>query len=135
ADITSLGELDEAVVRNGNVMYEVGLANAVRLPEEVLLFRSDQDRLLFDVQGIRVTRYDPDNDPAGATTQVAQALVNALMEVKEVRHRSVQRMVSSLDADAFLLLQAASDGIVKHPAASSIAQALDAIGVRTAIGR
>ena len=35
--------------RNGNVMYEVGLAHAVRLPEEVLLFRSDDQQLLFDV--------------------------------------------------------------------------------------
>src|SRR5688572_24479525 len=49
ADITSRNHLGAEPVRNANVMYEVGLAHAVRLPEEVLLFRSDADPLLFDV--------------------------------------------------------------------------------------
>jgi hypothetical protein len=44
ADITALHELNRRPVRNGNVMYEVGLAHAARLPEEVLLFRSDSLR-------------------------------------------------------------------------------------------
>lgn len=48
ADITTIGHLNEKPIRNGNVMYEVGLAQAVRLPEEVILFRSDTDPLLFD---------------------------------------------------------------------------------------
>jgi len=39
ADISSIGTLDDRPVRNGNVMYEIGLAHATRLPEEVLLFR------------------------------------------------------------------------------------------------
>src|SRR5262245_37213193 len=52
-DITSLGEHDGRVVRNENVLYEIGLAHAMRLPEETVLFRSDRDRLSFDVQGIR----------------------------------------------------------------------------------
>lgn len=43
ADITTIGMVDERPVRKGNVLYEVGLAQAVRLPEEVLLFRSDND--------------------------------------------------------------------------------------------
>ena len=51
---------------NANVLYEVGLAHALRAPEQVLLFRSDADPLLFDVSGIRVHTYDPDGDPEGA---------------------------------------------------------------------
>ena len=35
--------------RNGNVMYEVGLALACRHPSEVLLVRDDDDPFLFDV--------------------------------------------------------------------------------------
>ena len=46
-DVTSLGILDDRPIRNGNVMYEIGIAHAVRLPEEVLLFRSDSDHLEF----------------------------------------------------------------------------------------
>jgi hypothetical protein len=33
ADVTSLGSIDGRPLRNGNVMYEVGLAHALRLPE------------------------------------------------------------------------------------------------------
>ena len=52
ADVTSIGKRDDVPIRNGNVMYEIGLAHAVRLPEEVLLFRSDSDRLLFDLANV-----------------------------------------------------------------------------------
>ncbi len=60
ADLTSFGEINGRAVRNANVMYEVGLAHAVRQPEEVLLFRSDDLDLLFDITNVRVHRYDPD---------------------------------------------------------------------------
>lgn len=43
--------------RNGNVMYEVGLAHAVRTEPEVLIVRSDDEPLSFDVAGIQVHRY------------------------------------------------------------------------------
>lgn len=67
ADISTIGRLDNRAVRNANVMYEVGLAHAVRLPEEVILLRSDDDELDFDVRNIRVHRYDPDNSPAAVS--------------------------------------------------------------------
>src|SRR5262245_50584462 len=34
ADISSLGTIEDKPIRNGNVMYEIGLAHATRLPEE-----------------------------------------------------------------------------------------------------
>jgi hypothetical protein len=49
--------------RSANVMYEVGLAHAVREPHEVILFRSDDERLLFDMANVRVNRYDPRRQP------------------------------------------------------------------------
>jgi len=63
ADITTIGKLNDTSIRNGNVMYEVGIAHAVRLPEEVLLFRSDGDTLLFDTSNIRVNKYQPEISP------------------------------------------------------------------------
>jgi hypothetical protein len=77
ADVTSHnleGATEEMPIRNGNVMYEVGIAHATRLPEEVLLFRSDRQRLLFDVANVRVNCYDPDNDPETARTVVSSAI-------------------------------------------------------------
>ena len=35
-DITTIGVLDSVPVRTANVMYELGIAHACRLPEEVL---------------------------------------------------------------------------------------------------
>jgi hypothetical protein len=52
--------------RNGNVMYEVGLALAWRQPAEVLLVRDDDDRLLFDIGHIPVAKFDPSDSSASA---------------------------------------------------------------------
>lgn len=39
-------------IRNGNEMYEVGIALACRMPSEVLLIRDDSKKFLFDVSTI-----------------------------------------------------------------------------------
>ncbi|HEX7938188.1 MAG TPA: hypothetical protein VF483_04300 [Gemmatimonadaceae bacterium] len=75
ADITSHAETG---LRNGNVMYELGLAHAMRRPEEVVVVRSDDNQLLFDVSGIRVHKYDPDNDTEGARFRLREIVDAAL---------------------------------------------------------
>lgn len=54
ADVSAIGKnyFTKEVYRNGNVMYEVGLALACRQPHEVLLVRDDNDKFLFDVSTI-----------------------------------------------------------------------------------
>lgn len=54
ADVSTAGKDQNTgePYRNGNVMYEVGLALACRQPAEVLLIRDDRDRFLFDVSTI-----------------------------------------------------------------------------------
>ena len=54
ADVSSIGKdsINGYPYRNGNVMYEVGIALACRQPEEVLLLRDDQDKFLFDVSTV-----------------------------------------------------------------------------------
>lgn len=51
ADVSSVGKDSKTgdPYRNGNVMYEVGLALACRQPSDVLLVRDDKDNFLFDV--------------------------------------------------------------------------------------
>ena len=61
-----MGTVNGHPMRNDNVLYEVGLAHAARLPAEVVLFRSDRDQLMVDVVNIRVNSYDPDRDPGAA---------------------------------------------------------------------
>src|SRR6266542_3542020 len=54
ADVSSVGKdsVTGDPYRNGNVMYEVGIALACRQPQEILLIREDNDRFLFDVSTI-----------------------------------------------------------------------------------
>lgn len=67
-------------------MYEIGLAHAIRHPEEVLIIRSDADPLLFDVANIRVHRYDL-NKPEEASKQLTrtlQRLAAGITSLKEI---------------------------------------------------
>ena len=71
ADVTTESHIASQPIRNGNVMYEVGIAHAIRLPEEVLLFRSDSDKVLFDIANVRLNSYDPD----GSRNEAREAIV------------------------------------------------------------
>lgn len=97
ADLTTIGQLNKNPIRNGNVMYEIGIAQAVRLPEEVILFRSDKDSLMFDLVNIRVNYYDPDLEPEDAKQKVNDVLSSAIGEINLKKHLSIQRVVDSLD--------------------------------------
>ena len=51
ADVSTIGKdsVTGTPYRNGNVMYEVGIALACRHPSEVLLVRDDEDTFPFTV--------------------------------------------------------------------------------------
>ena len=136
ADITVIGELDGRPVRNANVLYEVGLAHATRLPEEVALLRSDKQELLFDVMNVRVLEYDPDRAPEAAQNLVADAIVQSLKELDLRKSLSVRRVAESLDVHSwFLLLEAASVGVVHHAPVKTMRDALGGATRRQAIDR
>lgn len=54
ADVSAVGRdsVTGDAYRNGNVMYEIGLALACRQTQEVLLVRDDKEKFLFDVSTI-----------------------------------------------------------------------------------
>jgi len=136
ADITSVGELDDRPIRNGNVMYEVGLAHATRLPEEVLLFRSDNAPLLFDTANVRVNSYLPDENPADAKRQVTECILSALKEVDLRRHLAVQAVANSLDVPSFeVLAECQTNGRFEHPPRQTMGQALGAVSKAFAVQR
>ena len=125
ADITSMGKASGNSYRNGNVMYELGIAHAVRLPEEVVIFRSDTDALLFDTSNIRINQYDPDTKPDEAIKKIIQALLNSLREVDLKRHMTVERISASLDVNSVIMLFNAQcpDGL-RPPPSGNMGQAL-----------
>jgi hypothetical protein len=136
ADVTTLGHVDGRPIRNGNVMYEIGLAHSVRLPEEVLIFRSDSDHLLFDVANVRVNSYDPDGDPAGARSQVSDAIIESLKELDLKRNLAVKSAAQSLDFTGWWVLStAATNNGVHHFQTKTVGQALGNAANNAAIVR
>jgi hypothetical protein len=125
ADLTTIGYLsgpNPKPIRNSNVMYEVGLAHATRLPEEVLLLRSDGDNLDFDIAGVRVHRYDP-CDIALARGQVERLVGDALQSVDLQKSMAVRKGLESLDFSMYLLLQQSLKDI-PHPAPTTFGELL-----------
>lgn len=102
ADVTA-----ENGMRNANVMYELGIAQAVRRPEEVIVFRSDSDALPFDIAPIFADSYHPDDGPGAteaAIEQIKTAIRRALESIELTKHLVVQRLVDSLDVPSFEVL-------------------------------
>jgi len=97
ADISTIGYLESKPIRNANVLYEVGLAQACRLPEEVLLFRSDSDEILFDLSNVRLNKYSPEENPEEAINIVTNGIVDSLRELDLSRHLTVKNIAESLD--------------------------------------
>lgn len=125
ADITSTTELNGRAVRNANVIYEVGLAHAVRLPEEVVLFRSDDHKLDFDVAGVRVHSYDPEGDPSGAIQFVTETVIDSLRALDQKRHISLRAASERLTLPATnLLWMAMAKGLVRHPSSKTMGEVL-----------
>ena len=81
ADVSTMGcdSKTNYAYRNGNVMYEVGLALACRQPCDVLLIRDDHDSFLFDVSTIPHMTIDFSNSVL-ACSVLHQKIVERLRE-------------------------------------------------------
>lgn len=131
ADISTVG-----ATRNTNVMYEVGLAHAVRQPQEVILFRSDTDRLLFDLSQVRVNMYDPDRDAALARQTVRDAVADAIKEVDLRKSLAVDQAANRVDESSIIVLMTARkpDGF-PPPSIKTAAELLGTLQDREALSR
>lgn len=125
ADVSTIEKIGDHAIRNGNVMYEVGVAHAMRQPEEVLLFRSDNDRVLFDVANIRLNSYEPEASPEDARDLVVKTVLNALAELDLRKSLAIQQAADTLDNPSWMLLTEAQAGRkVVHPEVRTMRQVL-----------
>jgi len=69
----------ELTTRNANVLYELGLAHALKKP--VVLVSSNQDDVPYDLRHIRVIYYDV-NDPFWGTKLIEKVAENILSALK-----------------------------------------------------
>ena len=116
ADVTATGEHSGRPIRNENVFYEVGLAHAFRQAEEVLLLRSDNSPLPFDIANVRIHRYDPDSDVQAARTFVTTTIRESLREIEANRNLSVKLTAKRLcPHEMMVLLDAMQRGVLPYP--------------------
>lgn len=106
ADVSSVGKDAETgmAYRNGNVMYEVGLALACRQSSEVLLVRDDRDDFLFDVSTIPHMNVDFTKSKS-AITNLRRALIERLKEQKYINDARVQLAIAGLSHIEFKMLK------------------------------
>ncbi len=105
ADVSTIGYDSKSgrAYRNGNVMYEVGIALACRQSSEVLLIRDDQERFLFDVSTIPHKHVDF-SDSIRARQQLAEELVARLNERDHLRDARLITAVAALTAEERMIL-------------------------------
>lgn len=110
ADVSTLGYDAKTgnAYRNGNVMYEVGLALACRQPTEVLLIRDDHDKFLFDVSTIPHKQMNF-ADEASARTELANELVARLREINHMNDARLLLATSTLTAPERGIIEAFKD--------------------------
>jgi hypothetical protein len=136
ADITALDQLNKRAIHNQNVFYEIGLAHATRLPEEVLIFRSDDYELPFDISNVRVHRFDPDGNPDEARKMVTETVMNSLRELDLKRNLAIRQAAERLDCEScFVLAEAQQQRGVTSPPRQTMGQALSAGARLDAIAR
>ncbi|MGC4027755.1 MAG: hypothetical protein QM696_02615 [Steroidobacteraceae bacterium] len=109
ADVSTVGNDSKTGkrYRNGNVMYEVGVALACRQSAEVLLIRDDKDNFLFDVSTIPHVTLDF-SDATIARTRLRDELLGRLREIDLVHDARAQVAIASLTGTERQILAAFS---------------------------
>jgi len=109
ADVSVIdeGRYTQVPIRNGNVMYEVGVALASRNTSEVLLIRDDNKRFLFDVSTIPHLEVDF-NDKNGAINVIRQAISDRVRETELLHDARVSMSTNTLTQNEKMVLDALS---------------------------
>lgn len=90
--------------RNGNVMYEVGLAVACRQSTEILLVRDDQDKFLFDVSTIPHVHLDFTKVEA-SRQELQERLVERLRERDLLSDARVRKSIAGLTSEELSIIK------------------------------
>jgi hypothetical protein len=95
---------DEKGKPNPNVMYELGIAHAVRFPEEVIVLRDDISQSnTSDISHIRWNTFSPE-ETEKSITKIKELIKNAEKEIDLTKDRLVTKVVNLLDIDMLSFL-------------------------------
>jgi hypothetical protein len=100
--------------RSGNVMWEVGLAHVMRVPDDVLLVKSDADTTIFDLTQFRAVEYDP-RDATEARRVLSLHIRDRLRATSRTQAAYVARVAKSLNyEDLCVLFDATQTETIAH---------------------
>lgn len=110
ADVSSVGKdvVSGKSFRNGNVMYEVGIALACRHPSDVLLIRDDQDPFLFDITDVPHKTIDF-TDIHSAREELKNILVSRLNEQERINDARIKIAIARLTPQEIKMLKTFAD--------------------------
>ncbi|MGC8991106.1 MAG: hypothetical protein ACP5MD_13400 [Verrucomicrobiia bacterium] len=95
---------------NGNVMFELGIAQTVRPASDLVVVKSDSELISFDINHIRVHQYNQ-ADLSEARRKFAQLLSDALKQREQEKSLRTQRLRERLDVDSMnLMVKVCPDG-------------------------
>ncbi|NMC16441.1 MAG: hypothetical protein GYA40_07380 [Chloroflexi bacterium] len=103
ADISTTDTGKWAGQRNGNVMYEVGLAHALRHSSEVILLKSDSAPINFDIMSILIHNYDK-NNLEQAKQEIGEKVIATINNVEITKTLNVEKAVASINPPAMTYL-------------------------------
>lgn len=85
---------------NGNVLYELGIANSFREPQDIILIREkSHNRLPFDVSGMRYVEYD-----SLTVDELAKLMKDVLTQQEWYKSKQVKAVAEAIDEISVLLM-------------------------------
>ncbi len=103
ADISVMETGDWKGQRNGNVMFELGIAQTVRPATDLVVVRSDGEEINFDINHIRIHRYDRAY-PAAARKLFAECLLESLKQRNAEKSLRTEMLRDRLDVESMNLM-------------------------------
>lgn len=90
---------------NSNVMYELGIAHAIRLPEEVIIVRDEKSKKSpFDIRHFRWNEFSTQNIEK-SRNKIRKLIINAEKQLNLTRDLVVKSVLSMLDIDMISFLE------------------------------
>ncbi len=94
---------------NSNVMYELGIAHAIRLPEEVIIVRDENSEATpFDIKHIRWNDFSSQKIKK-SITKIKKLIRSVEKELDLTKDIMVKNVLSSLDPDMISFLEGVRD--------------------------
>lgn len=103
ADISVMQTGDWKGQRNGNVMFELGIAQTVRPATDLIVVKSDKDKITFDINHIRIQDYDRGN-LAASRKLFADCMLEALKQRQLEKSLRAEMLRDRLDVDSMNLM-------------------------------